>query len=276
MPRAPSLILLASLLGLGVPSATAGGVGLAPSPAFGARSAAFHTEARLPLSLSPVPEDLALAEVGLHAPIGKRIPADPVRITLRGPFGSDYMAVATPRTHASSGAQVLVLLVNRPSALLDPATVKLLLGAPRWLAVSVVARVSDPFTGPPVGKRLRLCDLTRHRSPLRAGALRRLQSNGAPLRQLSATFAVAQAYNAVCGLPVDQTFKRAVTGSSGQSPASPPAPTPAPTPEPRPIREPPGCRPCHPPPGYACPLAAASICVSPVRAFADRTGPAGR
>jgi hypothetical protein len=245
------------------------------------------------LSLSPAPDDLALAEVGFSGPGHERITAGALQVAVNGPFGDDYLGVSTTRFRTPAGPRALVLIVNRPSALLDPVNVRLRLTSPRALGTLRIWRLTDPFTRPQERPQPALCDLPLHGSPLRGSDLAGLQSSGTPLAGFAVTDAVAEAYDVACGLPYASSFKRAVTRSSGAgcplneiclpAPTTPPSPTappppaapPAPVPpEPAPgppVPPPPGCTPCDPPPGYACPLALTpSICAGPVPAGARR------
>ncbi len=78
------------------------------------------------LRLAPAPDDLALAQIRFPHAGRRAVARDLLHIAMRAPFGADYLAVATPSIGLSTGgAQVLVLLVNRPSALEDPVSVEL-------------------------------------------------------------------------------------------------------------------------------------------------------
>ncbi len=205
------------------------------------------------LTLSPAPGDLTLAEVSFNRSAkGQEVSASSLRVAVSGPFGDDYLAAATPRFATPAGPLALVLLVNRPSPLLDPVSVRLQLAVRGSLGEPVVHRLADPLTRPNAGRTPALCNLLLHGSALSASKLRLLRSRGAALAEFGAASAVAQAYDVVCGLPYASSFAQAVAGSA-------PAPTPG-----SPAPEQPGCTPCDPPPGYACPLMARpSICVAP-------------
>ena len=86
--------------------------------------------ADMALSMSAGPGDLALAEISF-AGAGARQRLDGARCRWRsaGPFGDDYLATAVLRPATKRGPAALVLLVNRPSPLLDPATVALRISA---------------------------------------------------------------------------------------------------------------------------------------------------
>lgn len=236
--------------------------------------------------LSPAPDDFALAELRLPTTARRRMAGDLERLAVREPYGSDYVAVAVPRLHAARRpAQGLVLLVNRPSALLDPAHVTLALHGAGELGAHETFRVENPFAQAVAATR-GLCDLSASGVALAAGELRALRVVGAPLGHFDAAAAVAQAYDAACGLPYAASFKQLVTGEATQSQPTPGQPTPTPpaqsptptqptapaptqptTPTPPPTTSPtpgpPQCAPCDPEPGYACPDAAApDICVA--------------
>jgi hypothetical protein len=249
-----ALTLPAGLLALGSAGVASTGVAATRSTAHGRRGPATRTWR---LSLAPVPDDLALAEIRFPHAAGTRITRHLLHVAMRAPFGSDYLAVATPRAGASSAVtQALVLLVNRPSALEDPVSVKLLLSARGRLGEHAVRRVENPFTRPTSPVPPGLCDTSLHGSTLSGVDLTPLQSAGAALGEFGAAAAVAQAYDVVCGLSYEPAFTQAVTGSSTASPVP---------------GEPPHCTPCDPEPGYACPLAArVSVCVAGVDELARR------
>ena len=212
------------------------------------------------LRLTPAPDDLALAQIRFPHAGRRAVARDLLHIAMRAPFGADYLAVATPSIGLSTGgAQVLVLLVNRPSALEDPVSVELRLSTKGRLAEHRVRRVENPFAEAPAPTARGLCDLATHGRALRAGDLAPLRSGGAALDGFSAAAAVAQAYDVVCGLPYEAAFKQDVTGASTQPRPALPQPTPAP---PQPAPTPPTPTPpvgklpgegCVPAPGYVCP-----------------------
>jgi len=225
-----------------------------------------------PVTLSPQPGDLALAQISFHPARRLRLSASALRATVSGPFGDDYLAVAGVPAAAPRVQRALVLLVNRASPLLDPVLVHLKLAAKRALGPATIVTLENPLT--PVssasartGARTKasLCDLPLHGSPLAAGQLRALGSRGSPLDGFAAASAVAQAYDLACGLPHASAFKQLVERPSASSqPPTPTAPTQPPptttlttptstTPTPSP---PVGTLPgegCQPAPGYACP-----------------------
>jgi len=192
------------------------------------------------LALAPAPDDLALAQVSFaHASGGTRLSARSLRVAVTGPFGDDYMATAASRVPATGPQRALVLLVNRPSPLLDPASVHLTLSALWSLGEPVVRTQADAFARRAPAVKPALCDLPLHGPALGGWQLDALGSRGSPLAGFSAASAVAQAYDVTCGLPYSNAFARAVE------------PTPAPAP---PVGKVPG-EGCVPTPGRACPLA---------------------
>ena len=211
------------------------------------------------VSMSPRAGDLALAEIGFNGAGRRRLSPRSLRVAVSGPFGDDYLASATPRALTSKGPTAFVLLVNRPSPLLDPVTVRLRITAPRALGAPVVRQLADPFTRSAGEPRPALCDLRGHGQALTGSQFNALGSRGTPLVGFAATSAVAQAYDVACGLPYASAFKQAVEGSpapTGSSPSQPASPNPpAPTPAP-PVARLPG-EGCRPTPGRACPGAAA-------------------
>jgi hypothetical protein len=235
---------------------------------------------RWSLRLAPAPDDLALAQIRFPRAGRQAVARDLLHIEMQAPFGADYLAVATPSISLSGGAaQVLVVLVNRPTALEDPVSVELRLSTGGRLAEHWVLRVENPFAGTRAPAAPDLCNLATHGHTLQATDLTALRFAGAALDGFGVAAAVAQAYDVGCGLPYESAFKQVITGTSTQPQPAPPQPTPAPpqpqpTP-PQPTPEPPHCTPCDPQPGYACPLMArASICVAGERRLARR-GPTG-
>ncbi len=225
------------------------------------------SERRLLLALSAAPDDLAVAEVRFEGRTRERISRASGRLGVIGPFGDDYLGAAVVEEGANAGRALLVVLVNRPSPLLDPVSVTFALTVPQGLGKHALRGASDPFTRPASGVAPAVCALTR-RSPIAARELASLRALGAPLGSFSPAEAAAQAYDAVCGLSYSQAFRRAVTG--------PPPPQPAPPPAPHPIPEPPHCPPCVPTPGYACPLATPSVCFATATARRGLSGAAAR
>jgi hypothetical protein len=260
--------------------------------------AAASDERRWSLNVSPAPGDLALLEIRFHRTIPGGVSPRSLRVAVAGSFGDDYLAASTPRSRTRGGPRALVLLVNRPSPLNDPAHVALRFAATGALGMPVVSRLADPFTRPPKGSRPALCNLPLSGSPLQGSRLRALSSRGASLVGFGAAGAVAQAYDVVCGLPHAASFEQAVTGrcplvgaagtlccppnaicapAPGQpAPAPTPVPTPSPTPTPPPephppAPQPPRCAPCDAPPGFACPAAVfPDVCAAPATSGARR------
>ena len=203
------------------------------------------------LTLSPAPNDVALAEISFHrAHLGARISGRMLRVSVNGTFGADYMALATPVVGTPGDLRALVAVVNRPSALMDPADVHLRITARQGLGTPVVWKLANPFSQPHPGLTPALCDLPVHGSTVSGADLLALGSRGAAPAGFGVGTTVAQAYDVACGLPYEGAFAQAVTGA--------PAP------------RPPICMPCAPPPGYACPAVQPSICELPVAAAAGR------
>jgi hypothetical protein len=196
------------------------------------------------ITVSPAPDDLALAEIAFRGAVpAARITSASLRIAVRGPFGDDYLASAAVRLRG--GPRALVLLVNRPSPLLDPVDVVVHVTALRTLGRPVVSRLANPFVRAASAPRPSLCDLSLHGGALSTSQLSLLRSRGWPLSGFAGASAVAQAYDAVCSLPFASSFQQEVTHSTAGS--SPPVPSPAP-----PVGKLPG-EGCVPTPGYACP-----------------------
>jgi hypothetical protein len=227
------------------------------------------------LALSPAPNDIALAQISFHAPGRGGVSTGELRVALSAAFGSDYMVAAVPRFATPGVARALVLVVNRPSALLDPASVRLRITAPRSLGAPTVRTRENPFASADPPRGATLCDLRPHGSPLGGAELRTLASRGAPLAGFDAASAVSEAYDVACGLPHSASFVSAVEhAGSGLPPTTPPpGPEPAPAPPEPPVGKVPG-EGCRPAPGYACPEAVRSA--SP-RVLEDgaRRAPAG-
>jgi hypothetical protein len=199
------------------------------------------------LTLSAAPEDLALAQISFRgAAPGARVTGVSLRIALSGPFGDDYLVASAVRLPGP--ARALVVLVNRPSPLLEPVAVHIRVSASRALGTPVVSKLSNPFARRAGAPAPSLCDLPLHGGALAAWQLHALRSRGEPLTGYAGTSAVAQAYDAVCSLPFASSFEQAVTHPAV---STPPVPSPAPTPAP-PVGKLPG-EGCVPKPGYACP-----------------------
>jgi hypothetical protein len=225
-----------------------------------ARRAPGSSERSWKVILTPAPEDLALAQISFrHA--RQRLSERSLRASVSGPFGDDYMVLVAVTPSATPGvARALVLLVNRPSPLLDPASVRVRLTAREALGEEITSKLANPLTRSGSALAPALCDLARGQA-LSGSQLRTLGSRGTPLTGFDAASAVAQAYDAVCSLPYASAFRQAVQASvsGGSAPAPQPEP---PSPGP-PVPGPPHCIPCDPRPGYACPLGVSpSICVA--------------
>jgi hypothetical protein len=240
--------------------ATCGGLALVTGCAAGATGAKTATVASSSaprpaatrtwtIALSPAPDDLALVQIVFRgAAPGARVTSNSLRIAVPGPFGDDYLVSVAARL--PGGPRALVLLVNRPSPLLDPADVVLRVTALRTLGAPVVSMLGNPFARAASAPRPSLCDLPLHGGALSASQLSLLRSRGWPLAAYAGASAVAQAYDAACSLPFASSFEQDVTHSASDS--SPPAPTPTP-----PVGKLPG-EGCVPKPGYACPGAVES------------------
>ncbi len=203
------------------------------------------------LTLSPAPNDIALAEISFHrAHLGARISGRMLRVSVSGPFGADYMALATPIVGTPGDLRAVVVVVNRPSPLMDPANVHLRITARQGLGTPVVWKLANPFSQPHPGLTPALCDMPMHGSAVSGSELLALGSRGAPPAGFGVATTVAQAYDVACGLPYEGSFAQAVTGS--------PAP------------RPPVCTPCDPRPGFACPLVQPNVCAVPVAVAARR------
>ncbi|MGH2834230.1 MAG: hypothetical protein ACRDK2_15780 [Solirubrobacteraceae bacterium] len=239
----------------------------------GANAISAHSKLRLSgrswrVHLTPAPDDLALAQISFpHA--SRRLSRRMLHAAVSGPFGDDYMALEAVAPSATPGmARALVLIVNRPSPLLDPVSVRLRLTALGALGEAMTSVLENPLARSSPASRPALCDLA-HGHALSAAQLSTLGSRGTPLSGFDAANAVAQAYDDGCSLPYESAFKVAVQSSGGGG--SPPAPEPQPPSPQPPPPGPPHCIPCDPQPGYACPLEASpSICVASVRRAVDR------
>jgi hypothetical protein len=263
-----ALFLLIATCALMISSAEARTVRAKAANAHGAGTAPERPLDRVGhVTLSPAPGDLALAEIAFHGPSSTKLTARGLQVAGPGALGDDYLAVASARFRTPGGPRVLVLLVNRPSPLLDPVNVRLRLSSRRALGAPRVRTMTNAFARAGTGVGSALCGLPLHGSALRGSELRALGSRAAPLTGFDTADAVAQAYDAVCGLHYASAFKQVVTQPLAPTP---PAPTPPPAPAP-PVPAPPGCTPCDPPPGYACPLVPApDVCIAPVPGSAGR------
>lgn len=217
------------------------------------------------LRLSPAVDDLSLAQISFPAAHrGARLAAGSLGLAAglaSGVPSADYAVVGAVRL-AGRVPRALVLLANRPSPLEDPTTATLRLNARPALGKPSTRTAEDAFTRG-VAKPAALCDLPLHRHALVAGEVLVLSARGKPPAGFGAAAAIADAYNAACGLPYPPGFKSAIAAPAvipsppGSGPPGPPAPVPPPPERPS---EPPGCGPCKPSPTAACPLARPSIC----------------
>ena len=175
--------------------ALVGGVASGTS-AGSARSHLAAATRTLHVSLSPAPGELSLAEISFHDADRTRISARSLQVAVSGPFGDDYLDVAGVRLGTLAAPRALVLLVNRPSPLLDPVSVHLRITAQRALGSSAVRSLSDPFTRASTGATPALCNLPLDGGALSASELSPLSSRGTALAGFAAARAVAQAYDA--------------------------------------------------------------------------------
>jgi hypothetical protein len=244
---------------------------------FAAIPHARHTE----LVLAPRPSDLAIVEVRFpHRLRGTHLFSSTVQASVQGAFGADYMALGVSRVRALPGPQVMLLLANRPSALLDPARVHLQLSTLAALGKPMLRTVEDPLTHPnPARAAALLCDLEAGGRELGRSAFDWLLARGTSPRSLDPSWAISQAYDITCSLPYSSVFLARLAGTTTQCSSGAnaqgtlccpsnaicaPAPTPPTPPAPNPPAPPPGCTPCDPPPGYACPLVVSpSVCPGP-------------
>jgi len=220
------------------------------------------------LDLAPAPGSWALAQIRFRARRGARISQRTLGASVKGAFGSDYLAAAGLRGPSSGQLVALVLVVNRPSALADPATVRLRMRSAGALGAHTQLVTSEALhaIGPGYGAN---CRLTNISTALTAANLRAVTSRGEPLAGFTSAGAIAAAYDQMCEHqdpeePTAHQFERDVEPNP---PGSGPTPTPAP-----PV--PPRCAPCEPRPGFACPLTPTpSICYqTAARRTADPAG----
>jgi hypothetical protein len=213
-----------------------------------------------PLTMFAAPDDFALAELSFdRAPRAQLAASGSPQLAVSGPFGDDYLIAAALRLAKPGVPRVLVLLVNRPSPLLDPVSVHVRLVVSRSLGAPLVRAFADPLARGTGARAPLLCDLALHGSALKASEVRPLRSRGQALAGFDAAEAVAQAYDVVCDLPHASSFEQAVEHSGSPSPSpteTPPSSQPPSSPAP-PVGKLPG-EGCVPAPGYACPGAAAA------------------
>jgi hypothetical protein len=272
--RVASAVLMASC---GLAALCVAGASLA-QVAFAGAKASSRPWRLSSLSVAPAPNDLALVEVEFPGAHGSQaISRRTLALTLGTPIGSDYLVVATPSFRRTRSPRGFVLIVNRPSPLFDPARIPLRVQTARVLGAPRLWSLANPFTHRQVGLTPALCDMPLDgASALQASALRALRSQGPALTGFSPAAAVAQAYDVACGLPSEAAFARAL-GRPSEGECSPvralccppnavcAKPVQGPTPP-----ETPGCPPCDPRPGYACP----AICPA-TAGYIARPAPAG-
>jgi hypothetical protein len=233
--------------------ALAAGVALsAPAAPRGRASAATRAWR---ITLSAAPDDIALAQISFPGSRHARLTASSLHVAAHAPFGDDYMAAVAVAPSATPGAlRALVLLVDRPSPLLDPVFVHLRATATRSLGVAKVRTFANPFTRSSPASRPALCDLRLGGAALAGSQLRELSSRGNAIPGFDAASAVAQAYDVICALPYANSFREAIERSAlGEGTPAPPAPQPAPPSESgQPVGKLPG-EGCKPTPEHACP-----------------------
>jgi hypothetical protein len=250
-----ALVAMCGLLAL-VAGCAAGATGTKTASVAASRDPIAPATRTWTFTLSPAPDELSLAQIAFRGSAhGARVTSSSLRVAVSGPFGDDYLASAAVRLPGRPRA--LVLLVNRPSPLLDPVDVRIRVTARGTLGTPTVSRLSDPFTRAATAPRPSLCDLPLHGGALGVAQLSTLHARGEPLAAFAGASAVAQSYDAVCSLPFASSFEQDVTHSAAGS--APPETTPAPpvtTPSP-PVGKLPG-EGCVPAPGRACPGAVES------------------
>jgi hypothetical protein len=212
------------------------------------------------VALSPAPNALAVAELDFGRRPSLKLDRATLRASVHGMFGDDYLALATPRHRPGGHLLALVLLVNRPSPLADPVTVHLDVRASRALGQPLVAKLKRSLASATIVRQgsgaVHACAIAHPgAASVEGSALVALGSHGEALAGFNAAGAVAAGYDSLCGLPYPPGFKEDIEPSQsceGEG-CTPPQPV-----EPKP----PGCTPCNPRPGFACPLAARpDICV---------------
>lgn len=241
MMRIPSSLLavLAACAALAVAIPVAGAQG-------SARPAGRSPQRTWQMTLSPAVGDIALAVVAFpHAARGAHVEHGSFSVLASAPFGDDYMVAGGARGAGTKVPRALVLLVNRPTALEDPSHVSLRASAAASLGKPQILEALDPFTRRPA-KSATLCAITAGGQALAASELIALGTRGTALSGFSAAAALAEGYDAVCGLPFTSAFKQDVApSSSGTSAGVAPAPE---------VKAP-SCPPCQPVNTGACPNA---------------------
>lgn len=234
----------------------------ARAPTAASRRAAASGTRSLPVTMSAAPDDFALAELSFDRAAGaQQLTSGSLRMAVDGPFGDDYLLAAALRLAHARTPRVLVLLVNRPSPLLDPVSVHVRLTASRSLGQPSLRLFANPLARGTGIRAPMLCDLALHGSALSASEVRPLRSRGRALAGFAGAEALAQAYDVVCGLPHASSFAESVEHAATSAPIPTEAPAPAPTQPPSSPPPPVGKLPgegCVPAPGYACPGAAAA------------------
>jgi hypothetical protein len=221
-----------------------------------AQRSASHT---FSVALSASQHDATLLQI--RFPHGGRQALSPsaLHVAVVGAFGDDYMALAAPKRTGRRGPEALLVLANRPSALLDPVSVHLRIRARASLGkpvlVHLVNLLYNDYARPPTG----LCTLTLVSEPLAPAAVAPLAHRGTAVSGFSVAEAVAAGYDAACSNVSPAAFKSALApqpAPGGCGSACEPAPVP-------PSPGPPHCTPCDPAPGFACPLSASTaVCVA--------------
>jgi hypothetical protein len=226
-----------------------------------AGAAAPHGALRtFPVALSASPHDATLLQIRFPRGGRRELASNALHVQVVGAFGDDYMALAAPRKTGRRGPEALLVLANRLSALLDPASVHLRISARASLGKPVLVHLTNLLYSddahPPTG----LCALTQRSAPLDPITVTPLAHRGTAVSGFSVAQSVAAAYDAACASNADaQAFKSALAAQpapGGCGSACEPAPAP-------PAPGPPHCAPCDPAPGFACPLrASAAVCVA--------------
>ncbi len=209
------------------------------------RAAGSSPQRTWQMTLSPAVGDIELAVIGFpHAARGARVQHGSFSVLAGAPFGDDYMVAGGVRTADGKVPRALVLLINRPTALEDPSHVSVRASAAASLGKPAVLEALDPFTRRPA-KSAALCAVTAGSQDLPATELTALGTRGTALSGFSPGAALAEGYDAVCGLPYASAFKQDVAPSSSGTSAGV-----APLPE----GNAPSCPPCEPVSTAACPL----------------------
>jgi hypothetical protein len=256
-------LLLASMAALTVSASSA----FAPPAAIAAHdrfppSAARSSWRVLRMSVSPAPGDFVLEELGFRGDGRGKLSAGSLHVMVKGPFGDDYVAGAWLSTPA--GRRALVLVVNRPSPLLDPSHVHLVLSWQARLGSPFRRAALNPLAAGAALAPSALCALEEHGLPLGSVRLHLLATRGTRIGEIAPAHAIADAYDASCGRPVEPAFAQALSAACSERCEA--------TPTPPPETAPPGCGRCDPQPGYACPLVATpAVCVASPGNGARRT-----